>query len=185
MAYTATVDQDKSWEAQAVPLLLEAIQSAFGGTFRQATPDEDLNSGTDAHWHRQGQSARVAVRARRPEFLKYRHDFTIREDRPQTGNATELQKIRGGRWAGLYLYGFCTDTAVLAWSLFRMKHFDENAPFHYMPGFGPGDGKDTVTRLYSALSQPPGFLITCRTSHPFKGLQGTSEKHATKERTAA
>ncbi|QER44980.1 hypothetical protein F0726_01920 [Acidithiobacillus caldus] len=128
---------------------------------RRARGIDDLQHGTDyVCVTRSGRPCRLAARVRRAAFLRFRDEFTIREDRPRTGHRTELEKIRAGDWADFYAYGFSDGKQVLYWSFFRMAHFDPDAPFSYMPGYGPKDGQDAVTRVYRIEDQPPGFVVS-------------------------
>ena len=160
----AVID-DKDWEWQTAPLLTADLQARYGGRIEQASQQDDLFHGTDFLWCRQGLTARLAVRIRKSAFLKYKDDFTIREDRPQSHQKTELEKIREGDWANLYAYAFSDGDRILHWSLFRMSRFNPAAPFTYMPGFGPGNRADTVTRIYRVSGQPDGFLLKSVTRH--------------------
>lgn len=65
-----------------------------------------------------------------------------------------------------------------------MSRFNLNAPFRYMPGFGPLDEQDTVTRIYRISEQPQGFLIKSVTlCAPCKGRAIPMQEHT--KRTAA
>ncbi|MBU2764775.1 hypothetical protein HAP94_00850 [Acidithiobacillus ferrivorans] len=157
--------EDKAWEKQTAPLLLTTLQNHYGGQITPADITEDWFLGTDFFWHRHGSCSqrgkiyRLAVRIRKAAFLKYTDDFTIREDRPQSHQKTELEKIREGEWANLYAYAFSDGDYILHWSLFRMSRFNPDAPFSYMPGFGPNNQNDTVTRIYRISNQPQGFRL--------------------------
>ncbi len=172
----AVID-DKDWERQTAPLLAADLQARYGGRIEQASQQDDLFHGTDFLWCRQGRTAHLAVRVRKAAFLKYKDDFTIREDRPQSHQKTELEKIREGEWANLYAYAFSDGDRILHWSLFRMSQFNPDAPFAYMPGFGPDDrgglppARDTVTRIYRISGQPDGFLLKSVTQHAIPGHQ--------------
>ena len=166
----AVID-DKDWEKRTAPLLISALQGCYGGRIEPASQHDDLFHGTDFLWCRQGLTARLAVRIRKSAFLKYKDDFTIREDRPQSHQKTELEKIREGEWANLYAYAFSDGDRILHWSLFRMSQFNPGAPFQYMSGFGPGDRADTVTRIYRISGQPDGFLLKSVTQHAIHGHQ--------------
>lgn len=162
MAYAA----DKDWERRTAPLLVESLQSQYGGRIQPTCLIDDRFHGTDFLWHRQnGKTYRLAARVRNAAFLPYKDDFTIREDRPRSDQKTELEKIRAGDWANLYAYAFSDGRSILHWSLFRMSRFNPDAPFAYMPGFGPDDrgglhpARDTVTRIYRISGQPAGFLL--------------------------
>ena len=150
---------DKAWEAIVTPILTRDLQQRYGGVIRNAGVSEDRFHGTDFFWNRQEKTYRLACRVRTRDFLRYRGEFTIREDRPQSHQKTELEKIRVGDWADVYAYAFSDGQRILHWSLFRMSRFNPDAPFQYMRGFGPGDKQDTVTRIYSLSAQPDGFLI--------------------------
>ena len=154
----AVID-DKDWEQRTAPLLISALQSQCGGRIERASQHDDLFHGTDFLWCRQGLTARLAVRVRKAAFLKYKDDLTIREDRPQSSQKTELDKIRSGEWASIYAYAFSDGQRILHWSLFRMSRFNPDDSFKYMPGFGPNDRGDTVTRIYRISGQPVGFLL--------------------------
>ena len=165
-----TVTEDKAWEAVTAPLLADCLLNRYGGQLQPANQRDDRFHGTDFLWHRQGLTARLAVRVRKAAFLKYKADFTIREDRPHSEQKTELEKIRAGDWAAFYAYAFSDGDSILHWSLFRMSRFDPDAPFRYMPGFGPGDKQDTITRIYTISDQSHGFLIHSVTPYaPCKG----------------
>jgi hypothetical protein len=161
-----TLFEDKAWEKQTAPLLLTDLQNHYGGQITPANITEDWFQGTDFFWHRHGKcpadckTYRLAVRVRKAAFLKYTDDFTIREDRPQSHQKTELEKISAGNWASIYAYAFSDGRSILHWSLFRMSRFNPDAPFSYMPGFGPNNQNDTVTRIYRISGQPQGFLLS-------------------------
>ena len=154
----ALVDE-KAWEKQTAPLLIADLQSYYGGQIQPAGLRDDRFHGTDFFWNRHGKACRLACRVRKAGFMKYKDEFTVREDRPQSGQKTELEKISAGNWASIYAYAFSDGQRILHWSLFRMSRFNPDAPFSYMRGFGPGDKQDTVTRIYSLSAQPEGFLI--------------------------
>ncbi|MDD3760631.1 MAG: hypothetical protein PHO57_07345 [Acidithiobacillus sp.] len=160
------VEQDRAWEAQTSPLLIRVLQNRFGGQIVPANQTDDMFHGTDFLWSINGSRFRLAMRVRRPGFLQYRDDFTIREDRPRTGHRTELEKIRAGDWAHIYAYAFSNGKDILYWSLFRMSRFRPDAPFHYMPGYGPDDKNDTVTRIYRIADQPAGFVLATASAIP-------------------
>jgi hypothetical protein len=160
MAYA----DDREWEKQTMPILVSELQDYYKGRITTAGEIDDRDHGTDMFWRRALGNFRLACRIRKPGFMKYRGDFTIREDRPRTGYATELEKIRKGDWADFYVYGFCDGHQMLHWSIFRMSEFNPEAPFQYMPGFGPRDGQDTVTRIYRIQDQPKSFLIDAVTT---------------------
>ena len=167
----AVID-DKDWELRTAPLLISALQGRYGGRIEQASQQDDRFRGTDFFWHRQdglagggSKTYRLAVRVRKAGFMRYKDDFTIREDRPRTGHKTELEKIRAGDWANLYAYAFSDGQRILHWSLFRMSRFNPDAPFSYMPGFGPRDEQDTITRIYRISGQPVGFLLDLVTNN--------------------
>jgi hypothetical protein len=160
MAYA----DDKAWERRNMPIVVSALEARYKGQITAAETSVDRNHGTDLLWQRGPKTYRLACRVRKPGFLKYRGDFTIREDRPRTGRTTELEKIRKKDWADFYVYGFSDGCRMLHWSLFRMSEFDSDAPFQYMPGFGPRDGQDTVTRIYRIQDQPKSFLIDAVTT---------------------
>jgi hypothetical protein len=173
----AVID-DKDWERRTAPLLISALQAHYGGRIEPASRQDDLFHGTDFLWRWQdglagggSKTYRLAVRVRKAAFLKYKTDFTIREDRPQSRQKTELEKIRSGEWANLYAYAFSDGDRILHWSLFRMSRFNPDAPFQYMPGFGPGNRADTVTRIYRISGQPDGFLLKSVTQHAIHGHQ--------------
>ena len=155
MSYMA----DKAWEAIVTPILTRDLQQRYGGVINNADMSDDRFHGTDYVWDRHEKTYRLACRVRTQDFLRYKGEFTIREDRPQSTQKTELEKIRDGDWADIYAYGFSDGQRILHWSLFRMSRFNPDAPFSYMRGFGPGDKQDTVTRIYSLSAQPEGFLI--------------------------
>ena len=173
-----SVDQDKAWERRTAPLLAAVLQARYGGRIEQAPIQDDLFHGTDFLWCRQGLTTRLAVRIRKAGFMTYKDDFTIREDRPHSDQKTELEKIRSGEWANLYAYAFSDGRSILHWSLFRMSRFNPDAPFQYMPGFGPGNRADTVTRIYRISGQPSGFLLDSVTTHAIPA-------HQESKRTAA
>jgi hypothetical protein len=174
----STVQADKAWEKQTAPLLLTDLQNHYGGQITPANITEDWFQGTDFFWHRHGKTYSLAVRIRKADFLKYTDDFTIREDRPQSGQKTELDKIRAGDWATIYAYAFSDGRSILHWSLFRMSRFNPDAPFSYMPGFGPGDKQDTLTRIYTISDQPEKFLLDSVTTPAIPA-------HLEQKRTAA
>jgi hypothetical protein len=163
----AFLTKDQQFESLAVPQMMSALRKRYGGVYKKSPLCLDRNEGTDYRWVQPGAGKegadmvwRIACRARRAKFLCYRNDFTIREERPRTASMTELEKIKAHKWAGLYLYGFCDDRGVpVAWSLYQMRYFNAEASFSYMPGYGPHTGRDTVTRVYSALTQPAKFII--------------------------
>lgn len=153
---------DFDWERRTVPLVVQCLEDYFPGPkgrIRPAGSFADQGHGVDFWWPRLGRTHGLAVRVRKAGFLKYKGDFTIREDRPRTGHRTELEKIRAGDWADFYVYAFSDGQQILHWSLFRMSAFDPDAPFRYMPGFGPRDGQDAVTRIYRITDQPKGFAL--------------------------
>ena len=152
---------DRDWEARVTPMLIQCVADLFGGQIRPANAVDDMLYGTDFLWYRKGKTHRLATRVRRHWHLKYKDDFTIREGRPWSGHSTELEKIRKTDWADLYAYAFSDGEKILYWSLFKMIHFNPDAPFTYMPGYGPSDKSDTITRVYRIADQPEGF---CRGS---------------------
>lgn len=157
--FKSNYHQDKSWESLANPLLIRELEETFGGTIEQATLDDDQHHGTDYFWRRKEFEHRLAMRIRRAAFLKYKNDFTLREARPIGGNTTEIDKIAGDDWADLFVYGFSDGKKIIHWSLFNMSYFDPRKPFTYMPGYGPLDHADTITRIYRVDHQPKGFLV--------------------------
>lgn len=159
---TTNFNADQSWELKVTPMLIHELVREFGGRISKADFAEDTQHGTDYFWHRKDRTGRLACRVRRAEFLPYKGDFTIREDRPTSGNKTELQKILDEEWADCYAYGFSDGQRILYYSIFRMQHFDPTAHFIYIPGFTPKDDSDTVTRAYSIAHQPAGFVFAQR-----------------------
>lgn len=157
--------EDKAWEKRTAPLLMADLQSYYGGRIQPASLQDDRFHGTDFFWNRHGKACRLACRVRKAGFMKYKDDFTIREDRPQSNQKTELEKIRAGEWASIYAYAFSDGHQILHWSLFRMSLFNPAAPFSYMPGFGPRDEQDTITRIYRISGQPVGFLLDLVTNN--------------------
>ena len=178
MAYA----DDRAWEKRNMPILVSALERLYKGKIDMAGLNDDRNHGTDMFWRRSMGTFRLACRIRKPEFLKYRGDFTIREDRPHTGHTTEIEKIRKKDWADLYVYGFSDGHQMLHWSIFRMSEFNPEAPFKYMPGFGPRDGQDTVTRIYRIQDQPKDFLMSVVTPHAESGAfpHAAFESHASR-----
>jgi hypothetical protein len=165
---------DRAWETRTIPVLASALEARYQGKVFLAGINDDIHHGTDLFWCAPQGTFRLACRVRKPEFLKYRGDFTIREDRPWSGNTTELEKIRRKDWADVYIYAFSDGYRMLHWSIFRMSLFNPEAPFKYMPGFGPGDRHDTVTRIYRIQDQPKDFLIDVVTTgwgSPFLAYQ--------------
>jgi len=155
------LSEDLAWEERVTPLLVDRVRERFRlSDARLVRGIEDKEHGTD-YWcvTRTGRPFRLAARVRRASFLRFKGDFTIREDRPKTGHRTELEKIRSGDWADFYIYGFSDGKQILYWSLFRVSQFDPDAPFTYLPGYGPKDGQDVVTRVYRIADQPPGFCL--------------------------
>lgn len=166
------------WERLTTPLLTAALRARQGGRIFSASRHDDQILGTDFFWNRNGKTYRLAARVRKAGFLRYKDDFTIREDRPRSGRKTELEKIRDGEWAQVYAYGFSDGACILHWSLFRMSRFHPDAPFTYMPGFGPGDQADTVTRIYRISGQPAGFLLDSSSEHAIPQRQKLERKIA-------
>lgn len=159
--------QDHAWEQQTAPLFIDVLRQTFHGVIRPASHDDDTLHGTDFLWTRTGGRVfTLAMRVREAAFLRYKDDFTIREDRPHSGHTTELEKIRSGDWAQFYAYGFSDGQKILHWSLFCMSHFNPDTPFQYMPFFGPRDNNDTVTRIYRISGQPEGFRIKSMSPRP-------------------
>lgn len=171
---------DKAWEQQTAPLMIDALLQVYHGKIEPASKRDDTFHGTDFIWTKPDDKIiRLAMRVRESSFLRYKDDFTIREDRfsgtavpeirhseaahsecrPKTGHKTELEKIRNKDWAHVYAYGFSDGKRILYWSLFRMSRFNPDAPFQYMPMYGPNDNQDTVTRIYRISGQPEGFLL--------------------------
>ncbi len=151
---------DKAWEQQTAPLMIDALLQVYHGKIEPASEKDDTFHGTDFFWTKpDNKIIRLAMRVRESSFLRYKDDFTIREDRPKTGHKTELEKIRNKDWAHVYAYGFSDGKRILHWSLFRMSRFNPDAPFQYMPMYGPHDNNDTVTRIYRISGQPKDFLL--------------------------
>ena len=187
-----TYATDMAWERRTAPLLAESLQSQYGGRVQPASLQDDRFHGTDFFWNRNNKTYRLAARVRKAAcgkaqfstglvgglrtpkaaFLQYKDDCTIREDRPHSDQITELEKIRAGDWANLYAYAFSDGRSILHWSLFRMSRFNSEAPFTYMPGFGPGNSADTVTRIYHISGQPDGFLLAL--AAPCWGARGAT-----------
>lgn len=153
---------DKAWEQQTAPMMIDALLQVYHGKIEPASATDDAFHGTDFIWTKPDDKIiRLAMRVRESSFLRYKDDFTIREDRPKTGHKTELEKIRNKDWAHVYAYGFSDGKRILYWSLFRMSRFNPDAPFQYMPmcQLPRPEGRSLQGGMQAGLSREPSNVV--------------------------
>lgn len=111
--------KDKRWSDRFLP----EIKSILGQHLISEPPiEEDRERNTDLVVLRLD-AVRVGCRMRKPSYLCYADEFTIRANRP-SGNKTELEKIIEG-WGDYFFYGIANgeETQIERWILGDLKAF--------------------------------------------------------------
>jgi hypothetical protein len=113
---------DKRWSDRFLPEIKREL-----GEFLLTEPqvEEDQQRNTDLIVLKMD-SVRIACRIRKNEYFqnpRFRHEFTIREGRPN-GARTELSKIVEG-WGQYLFYGFsnANQTSLEAWHIISLNEF--------------------------------------------------------------
>lgn len=148
---------DKNWSDQFMPhveiLILRSVLCVSIGSAR-----EDQEENTDLRIYSvrlpdTSPSLRVAVRIRRAHYMeRYPHQVTFRSDRPQSGNATELEKMWNGL-GDLFLYGFGDEEKrrVAEWVVLDLRELRANRSRLEYAWSGPmrnGDGSSAFMALH-------------------------------------
>ena len=112
----------KEWGERIYPQVFSVMAQILG---RESTPMEDMSRGVDLVMAPAG----ISVRIRRPKYLPYRGEFTIRLN-PNEDGKTELDKLLRPPESGLrcthLFYGFSQDSEgreLGHWSVLDMDVF--------------------------------------------------------------
>jgi len=155
--------EDKHWSDRFLP----EIKAIVGRYLLMAAPEiEDIERNSDLITL-QMNTVRVACRIRRPEYIQYGDEFTIRCRRTH-GGKTELEKIIEG-WGDYLFYGIADvdEQRLRCWALLDLRVFRSwwssqlwQLPEGVMPGtlHHNSDGSSSfLVFRYSDL--PPNFVI--------------------------
>ena len=113
-------EQDRAWSDRYIPAMKQLIGPHL---LKISTLEEDTKEATDLIVLK-ADGLRIACRVRRPEYYRYRHQFTVRSHR-ESGAVTELEKFRTGH-ADWMFYGIATrgpQPLFACWSLINLDYF--------------------------------------------------------------
>lgn len=114
--------QDRKWSDLFIPRMKEIIGPRF---LEVSSFEVDTKQASDLIVMRVDGGKYIACRIRRPGYLKYKHEFTIRSHR-DSGAVTELSKVYDG-WADWMFYCHANsndpDAGLACWMLIDLKSF--------------------------------------------------------------
>jgi hypothetical protein len=146
---------EKLWSDRFVPEIKAILGQCL---IHAAPPEEDAHHNTDLMVLRMA-DVRIACRVRRFDYFhRYRHDFTIRSDRP-SGNKTELAKILDG-WGDLFFYAIADQTGarLRQWTLADLNVF-RASPQRFRGAERENRDRSSKFMAYRWQQFPPDFVV--------------------------
>lgn len=156
---------DKRWSDRFLPEIKTRIAQHL---LIEADEEEDQYRNTDLRILI-ARDLRIACRIRRPQWVSNANEFTLRTERPKSGNKTELQKVLDGfgdyffygisdiREIGLAYWRFCDLNVFRKFWAAHLAHYNGK-----MPGWlkANKDGSSTF-RVFRYESIGNGFVVAC------------------------
>lgn len=108
---------DRIWSDKYLPLVRQIVGPLL---LVPAPLENDVSEATDLIILK-ARDMRIAVRLRRPGYLKYGNQFTFRLNR-KSGAETEWSKIRKG-FGDWFFYGHTQNNAIIKWYIIDLHKF--------------------------------------------------------------